>query len=177
MSLAPCPPSPFLLLQPGDLVPKGVTDRDAEPLGMIVTELKIVANEVNSRFRPDEKTAEGIKLNARAHIAQQVVAAHKIRAGKCSAGHKVLIKANALAAKTSHQFKRSVLSERWGVHGIDVIEDGPEWSKTAGEVLLGAPRYFAANSKMFEQQEVAAEAGEDSSAYILRKEIAGGVGG
>lgn len=167
----------ILLCCPARLPAKGVPDRDADTFGMVIAEFKVIADEVDTNFRSYEKTAIRVKLKTGAHVPQQVIAAHKIGTGECSASHKVLVKANAFAAHTSQKFKRGVLSERWGIHRIEVVEDRPERSKTAGKVLGRAPRYLAAYSKMLEQQEVATEARKDSAAYILREEIAGSIGG
>ena len=161
----------------GWLVTEGVADRNAEPLGMVVAELEIVADKVDTRFRPYEETAERVKLNACAHISQQVVAAHKIGAGERSAGNKVLVETNALAAQPTHEFQGCMFSERRGVYGINVVKDWPEFGKVVGGVAGRAPRYLAAYSEVLEQQEVGAEAGEHATSYILGKEISRRING
>src|SRR5436305_6716550 len=106
---------------------------------MIVAEFKVVADEVDAHFGPDENVMEWIKLQPDAHISQQMVAAYKIGAGEGAAGNEVLIEANALAAKSTEQFKRSSLPQRWRIDRIEVVKDRTEGGEPVREVLSRAP--------------------------------------
>lgn len=159
------------------LVAKSVANRYAEPLRMVVAEFEVVADKVDTRFRPNEEVVERVELYACTHIAQQVVAAHKIGAGEGPASHKVLVEANALSPKATHQFQGRVLPQRWGIDRINIVKNWPERSKVIGEVTGCTPRYLTAYAEMLEQQEVAAEVGENTAANILRKKIPGRIDG
>lgn len=96
---------------------------------MIVAEFKVVSNEVNAHFGPDENVMERIKLQPDAYISKQMVAAYKVGAREGAAGNKILIEANALPANAAEQFKRSPFAQRRRIDSIEIIEDGPEWGK------------------------------------------------
>src|SRR5215469_2003994 len=83
------------------LASAAIADGDTQPRGVIATEFKIVADEIEVSFRLYEEAVKGVKLDSSSDVPEQMVGAGKVSAGEEGARHKRLIETDALAAQSA----------------------------------------------------------------------------
>lgn len=171
------PFGPLEVSNPASLVTgEGIANGYAQASGVIAAELKIVANKVEVRLRPDEDVVDCVELYSHPDVSQQVIGAGEVGTREEAAGNKGLIKAYALASNSTLQIKGCSLSQRRRKDGIEIIEDGPEWLESLRDIARSSPEDLTTDSNVMNEQHVSTDGGKHATANGLREEVAGSIG-
>lgn len=144
---------------------------------MVAAELNIVVDEIEVRFRPNEKVVKDVKLNPASHVPQKVIGTDEVRAGEEAASHEALVKTDAFATNSAFQLGRCVFTQRRRKDGVEVVKNGTKRQESLREIPGCAPGHVATYAKMVEEQNVAAETRKYASPNGLREEITSSIEG
>jgi len=140
------------------LVFQRVSNGDSIAVYPRTAEFKVVVDEVEVRFRPNEDAVGYVKTKSATNVHEKMVAALEVSAAGKRAGEEWLIKTEALQPDATLQICLNLLSQGWTIHGVEIIKDRPVGVEENVHILMGPPRYFSANAEVFfDKQEVAAK--------------------
>lgn len=139
------------------LVLERIADRYPETGSARAAELNIVVHFIQMRFRPDENFWGHIQPDGGAKLSKEVIAAHEIR----TAGERALksrrIKSHTLSPDSRGKFQLRALPQWWCIHGIHVIEKGPERQLPLVKILVGAESRVKSDSQIVKEKKIQAK--------------------
>jgi hypothetical protein len=155
---------------------KTVANRDAVALNIARAEFDVVVNQVEAHFWPNENVMPDVGANAAPNVSHEVIAAGVIGEARQGIEVWVSVKSQILAADSTEQLSRNVLSKLGGPDCIDSVENRTIWFDASVLSLTRPPGELSFDSQTPGYKEVRADARVQTAAVGGKGESLRGCG-